>query len=153
MRPSLVNLTPPGSPGGSMLMQALVRTPDRHEPVTIRSPLLKPSYRTCLQVAGLQELATTPGIYYLLYIVYTRKSWRSHRSPCRLQLCTGRFVLGHTGRRIYFRYRAENGIVQNGNPPISNMLCKCEKICWQERLTFTHSIGKPSKNKLGHLSN
>ena len=61
VRPSLVNLTPPGSPGGSMLMQALVRTPDQHESVTNRNPLLKPSNRTCLQVAGLQELATAPG--------------------------------------------------------------------------------------------
>ena len=61
VRPSLVNLTPPGSPGGSMLMQALVRTPDQHESVTNRNPLLKPSNRTCLQVAGLQERATAPG--------------------------------------------------------------------------------------------
>ena len=61
VRPSLVNLTPPGSPGGSMLMQALVRTPDQHDPVTTRTPLLKSSLRTCLPVAGLQELATTPG--------------------------------------------------------------------------------------------
>ena len=42
-------------------MQALVRTPDQHEPVTTRSPLLKPSNRTCLPVAGLQEHATAPG--------------------------------------------------------------------------------------------
>ena len=44
-----------------MLMQALVRTPDQHDPVTPRAPLLKSSIRTCLLVAGLQELATTPG--------------------------------------------------------------------------------------------
>ena len=44
-----------------MLMQALVRTPDQHDPVTTRTPLLKSSVRTCLLVAGLQELATTPG--------------------------------------------------------------------------------------------
>ena len=44
-----------------MLMQALVRTPDQHDPVTTRTPLLKSSLRTCLPVAGLQELATTPG--------------------------------------------------------------------------------------------
>ena len=44
-----------------MLMQALVRTPDQHDPVTTRTPLLKSSLRTCLLVAGLQELATTPG--------------------------------------------------------------------------------------------
>ena len=61
VRPSLVNLAPPGSPGGPMLMQALVRTPDQHDPVTTRTPLLKSSLRTCLLVAGLQELATTPG--------------------------------------------------------------------------------------------
>ena len=61
VRPSLSNLTPPGSPGGSMLMQALVRTPDQHDPVNPRPPLLKSSLRTCLLVAGLQELATTPG--------------------------------------------------------------------------------------------
>ena len=61
VRPSLVNLTPPGSPGGPMLMQALVRTPDQHEPVTNRSPLLKTSNWTCLLVARLQEHATAPG--------------------------------------------------------------------------------------------
>ena len=42
-------------------MQVLVRTPDRHEPVADRNPFLKPSHRTCLQVAGLQEHATTPS--------------------------------------------------------------------------------------------
>ena len=42
-------------------MQTLVRTPDRHEPTVTRAPTFKPSNRTCLQVAGLQERATTPG--------------------------------------------------------------------------------------------
>ena len=44
-------------------MVALVRTPDRHEPVTSRTPSLKPSHNTCLQVAGLQEYAMAPGEY------------------------------------------------------------------------------------------
>ena len=42
-------------------MQVLARTPDQHEPVADRNPFLKPSHRTCLQVAGLQEHATTPS--------------------------------------------------------------------------------------------
>ena len=42
-------------------MQVLVRTLDRHEPVADRNPFLKPSHRTCLRVAGLQEHATTPS--------------------------------------------------------------------------------------------
>ena len=42
-------------------MQTLVRTPDRHEPTVTRAPTFKPSNRTCLQVAGLQELAKAPG--------------------------------------------------------------------------------------------
>ena len=45
-------------------MQTLVRTPDRHEPTVTRAPTFKPSNRTCLQVAGLQELANAPGIYF-----------------------------------------------------------------------------------------
>ena len=44
-------------------MQAFLRTPDRHEPTASRSLTLKPSNRTCLQVAGLQELAKAPGIH------------------------------------------------------------------------------------------
>ena len=44
-----------------MLMQALVRTPDQHELMITRYPLFKPSNRTCLQVAGLQEPAKAPG--------------------------------------------------------------------------------------------
>ena len=42
-------------------MQTLVRTPDRHEPTVTRAPTFKPSNRTCLQVAGLQEPAKAPG--------------------------------------------------------------------------------------------
>ena len=53
-----------GSPERSMLMQALVRTPDQHETMVTSNPFLKPSNRTCLQVAGLQELANAPGIYF-----------------------------------------------------------------------------------------
>ena len=44
-----------------MLMQVLVRTLDRHEPVTSTNPFLKPSHRTCLRVAGLQEPAKAPS--------------------------------------------------------------------------------------------
>merc|ERR1711895_60189 len=67
-RPALDNLILPGSPERSMLMQALVRTPDRHEPTATRSPSLKPSNRTCLQEAGLQELAKAPGVYRVYQI-------------------------------------------------------------------------------------
>ena len=42
-------------------MQALVRTPDQHVLMVIGNPHNKPSNRTCLQVAGLQEHANTPG--------------------------------------------------------------------------------------------
>ena len=42
-------------------MHVLVRTLDRHEPIADRNPPLKPSHRTCLRVAGLQEHATTPS--------------------------------------------------------------------------------------------
>ena len=42
-------------------MQTLVRTPDRHEPTVTSGPPFKPSNRTCLQVAGLQEPAKAPG--------------------------------------------------------------------------------------------
>ena len=44
-----------------MLMPTLVRTPDQHEPMPLRTPLLKSSTETGLQVAGLQGLATDPG--------------------------------------------------------------------------------------------
>ena len=42
-------------------MQTLVRTPDRHEPTATSGPPFKPSNRTCLQVAELQEPAKAPG--------------------------------------------------------------------------------------------
>ena len=44
-------------------MMVLVQTLDRHEPTATSSPSFKPSNRTCLQVAGLQELAKAPGIH------------------------------------------------------------------------------------------
>ena len=49
------------SSGTTMLMPTLVRTPDQHEPMPLRTPLLKSSTETGLQVAGLQGLATDPG--------------------------------------------------------------------------------------------
>ena len=61
VRLSLDNLIPSSSLKRAMLMHVLVRTPDRHEPIADRNPFLKPSHRTCLQVAGLQEHATTPS--------------------------------------------------------------------------------------------
>ena len=112
-------------------MQALVRTLDLHEPETIRSPLLKPSYRTCLQVAGLQELATTPGIYKSENILYGRNRYRSHRSLCQLGFCTGRFGLFQAMRAVastFLRNRAENGTVQNGNHT---------DFLWQTTLKYT----------------
>ena len=45
-------------------MQTLVRTPDRHEPMVTSGPPFKPSNRTCLQVAELQEPANAPGRKY-----------------------------------------------------------------------------------------
>ena len=45
-------------------MQTLVRTPDRHEPTATSGPPFKPSNRTCLQVAELQEPANAPGRKY-----------------------------------------------------------------------------------------
>ena len=47
-----------------MVMQALVRTLDQHEAATNRDPHRKPSIRTSLQVVGLQEHTTAPGIFY-----------------------------------------------------------------------------------------
>ena len=43
VRPSSSNLNPPDSSVGPMLMRALVRTPDQHDPMTNRVPSLKPS--------------------------------------------------------------------------------------------------------------
>merc|ERR1712055_579801 len=61
LRGASVNLILLGSPRSAILMQTLVRTPDRHEPTVTRAPTFKPSNRTCLQVAGLQEPAKAPG--------------------------------------------------------------------------------------------
>ena len=60
MHPALGNLDPTDSSAGSMLMPALVRTPDRHEPQPSRTPILKPSTNSGLQVAGLQGCANSP---------------------------------------------------------------------------------------------
>ncbi|GFS18562.1 proteasome endopeptidase complex [Elysia marginata] len=61
VRPSLDNLETPSSPRVTILMPSLVRTPDRHSTPESRTPALKPSTSSSLQVAGLQEHATTPG--------------------------------------------------------------------------------------------
>ena len=45
VRPSSSNLNPPDSSVGPMLMRALVRTPDQHDPMTSRLPFLKPSHQ------------------------------------------------------------------------------------------------------------
>ena len=55
VHPSLDDLGTLGSPGVTISMPGLVRTPDLHSPVTSRSPDLKPSTFPGLQVAGLQE--------------------------------------------------------------------------------------------------
>ena len=60
-RHSLVNLLHSGSPEWCMSMQALVRTLDQHVLMVTGNPHNKPSNRTCLQVAGLQEHAKAPG--------------------------------------------------------------------------------------------
>ena len=61
VRPSLDNLVSLGSPELTILMPCLVRTPDRHRSPESRTPALKPSTNPDLQVAGLQEHATTPS--------------------------------------------------------------------------------------------
>lgn len=61
VHPSLDNLGTLGSPGATILMPGLVRTPDRHRTMTGRTPDLKSSTSPGLQVAGLQECATTPS--------------------------------------------------------------------------------------------
>jgi len=63
VRLSLVNLDGNGSPPPTILMPGLARTPGRHRPAPGRYPGLKPSADPGLQVAGLQEHATTPGRY------------------------------------------------------------------------------------------
>ena len=61
VRPSLDNLVTPGSPSVPILMPSLVRTPAPHRSPESRTPARKPSSNSGLQVAGLQEHATTPG--------------------------------------------------------------------------------------------
>ena len=61
VRPSLDNLDTSSSPEVPISMPCLVRTPDRHGTTESRTPDLKPSTNSSLQVAGLQEHATTPG--------------------------------------------------------------------------------------------
>ena len=59
--PSLENLDTRDSSMVPMLMPALVRTPGQHDLLTSMLPILKPFIQSGLQVAGLQEYATTPG--------------------------------------------------------------------------------------------
>ncbi len=61
VHPSLGDLAAQGSPRAAISMPGLVRTPDRHSTARRRAPGLKPSAPLGLQVAGLQERATTPG--------------------------------------------------------------------------------------------
>ncbi|KAF0023520.1 hypothetical protein F2P81_024150 [Scophthalmus maximus] len=48
MHPSLDDLVVPGSPGSTISIPNLVRTPDRHSPLQLRSPELKRSARLSL---------------------------------------------------------------------------------------------------------
>ena len=77
-------------------MVALVRTPDRHEPVTSRTPSLKPSHNTCLQVAGLQEHATAPG-EYLGY----KKDTRRGRTSAIFTVGRGKLSHGQRKQQLY----------------------------------------------------
>ena len=61
-----------------MLMHVLVRTLDRHEPIADRNPSLKPSHRTCLRVAGLQEHATTPGDSTFKCLASQQTDWNAN---------------------------------------------------------------------------
>lgn len=61
VHPSLANLQASDSSKVSMLMPGLVWTPSQHRPLGNRTPTLKASSLLSLQVAGLQEYATTPG--------------------------------------------------------------------------------------------
>ena len=61
VRPSLDNLEISNSFKIPILMPSLARTPDRRGTPKSRTPDLKPSSDTSLQVAGLQEHATTPS--------------------------------------------------------------------------------------------
>ena len=60
-RLSLTNLAAPSSPRAPILMPSLVRTPSQRESLSTRTPDLKSSSTSGLQVAGLQEYATTPS--------------------------------------------------------------------------------------------
>ena len=82
VRPSLDNLDILGSPERPILMPSLVRTPDRHSTPESRTPALKPSSDPDLQVAGLQEHATTPSREILIKIMFINFS--SHLQVCML---------------------------------------------------------------------
>jgi hypothetical protein len=56
--PPLINQ--PGHPGAPIMMLSLVRTPSQRESLSTRTPNLKSFSIPGLQVAGLQEHATTP---------------------------------------------------------------------------------------------
>ena len=61
VRFSLDNLVTLSSPKDPILTPCLVRTPNQHRQACSRTPALKPSTKPSLQVAGLQEHATTPS--------------------------------------------------------------------------------------------
>ena len=60
VRPSLDNLVTLSSLDVPILIPILVRTPARHRSLESSTPALTPSTNSSLQVAGLQEHATTP---------------------------------------------------------------------------------------------
>lgn len=70
VRPSLDNLDISNSFKMPILMPSLVWTPDRHGAHENRTPVLKPSSDSSLQVAGLQEHATTPSGMWTKYNGY-----------------------------------------------------------------------------------
>ena len=72
IHPSLGNLDTEDSSPVPMLMPALVRTLDRHESLSIRCPVLKPSTNSGLQVAGLQKVAKPSGRYGITKITNNR---------------------------------------------------------------------------------
>ena len=61
IRPSLVNLDAADSSTTPILMQGIVRTPDRHERHVSTIPDLQSSAWTSFPVAGLQKCATLPA--------------------------------------------------------------------------------------------
>ena len=61
VHPSLDDLGTLGSPGATISMPGLVRTPDQHSVVTSRDPSLKLFTFPGFQAAGLQEHATAPS--------------------------------------------------------------------------------------------